>query len=204
MKGSHRRSPRHKAKAGPAPLHQRLRSPVHPSHTSSTISDTLFPSGCTFPLHPHRVPALFPQHHIVMVSHCLSTRLSFEAQGLGLLTFIVSLSLCPLGEYITHRPSKQVYCVANEQREVMSQGERERGSPLGRGWGGSNREHRSSEIGTREPWVQQGSPRISQCTGILGKSCEKVWKGFCEGDQWRAFGVLLGCWIRCARLGKML
>ena len=23
-----------------------------------------------------------------------------------------------------------------------------------------------------------------------------VWKGFHEGDRWRAFGVLLGCWIR--------
>ena len=140
MKGSHRRSRRHKAKAGPAPLHQRLRSPVHPSCTSSNISDTPFPK-CTFTLYPHTVPTLFPQHHIKMFPHCLLTRLSFKAQDLGLLTFIVSL--CPLGEYITHRPSNQVYFMDDEQRRNESRRKRER-----------------EPSGKRLGWEQQGAQKV--------------------------------------------
>lgn len=55
----------------------------------------------------------------------------------------------------------------DEQREGMNQ-EKEREGALWEevGVGGAGKTG-SSEIGTSEPEVHQGSPLISQCTGIL-------------------------------------
>jgi len=130
-----------------------------------------------------------------MFSHCLSTRLSFKARDLRLLTFVVSLSAPWVSISHTGPLIKFTAWIMNREKEWIRERQREGAlrEEVGVGETGSTG---SSEIGSSEPRVQQRSPLISQCTGILWKSCEKVWKGFREGDQWRAFGVLLGCWLQ--------
>lgn len=52
---------------------------------------------------------------------------------------------------------------------------------------------RSSEFGTSEPQVQQGSQMISHCTGIFSKL---EWgRGFVKGANGGLLGCCLGCWL---------